>query len=146
MFGVKVYLKEDSNSQTALLGAEIDTQADNPLRGAHKHPNGEYCMELSHSITRALLDLKRGKVPKSAIKRISFDWGQDERFKEAVVQGGIYEHQGATIAIRWFHNSGNGKSWRQADISVDCPDVESFEAIFKLLTKEDFKTDMLIKN
>lgn len=142
MFGVKVFLKEDETSQDALVGAEIDTQALNARRGAHKHPSGEYYMELSHSITRSLLDLKRGAVPEAAIERISFDWGQDSRFTEENVKGGIYEHAGATIVIRWFHNSGKNASWRQADISVDCPNVESFETIFRLLTQDDFTTDM----
>lgn len=143
MFGVKVFLKEDAKSQEMLMGAEIDTQAVNPHRGAHKHPSGEYYMEMSHSITRALLDLKRGAVPEAAIERISFEWGRDERFKEDNVKGGIYECQGAIVVIRWFHNSSRDSSWRQADISVDCPDVKAFEAIFKLLTSDDFSTEML---
>ena len=142
MFGVKVFLKEDDQSQDALLSAEIDTQAMNGHRGAHKHPSGDYYMELSHSLSRSLLDLKRGAIPESAIERISFDCGQDERFKEDKLKGGIYEHEGATIIIRWFHNSGRSKSWRQADISVDCPDVKSFERIFELLTQDNFSTDM----
>lgn len=142
MLGVKVFLKEDKDSQEALMGAEIDTQASNARRGAHKHPSGEYYMELSHSISRSLLDLKRGAVPANAIERISFDWGQDSRFTENNVKGGIYEHAGSTIIIRWFHNSSKDASWRQADISVDCPDVQSFETIFKLLTRDDFTTDL----
>ena len=142
MFGLKVFLKEDAKSQEVLMGAEIDTQAVNPLRGAHKHPSGKYYMELSHSITRALLDLKRGAVPEAAIERISFDWGQDTRFTEGKVKGGIYEYQGCVIAIRWFHNSSCDSSWRQADISVDCPDTKAFEAVFKLLTLDDFSTEM----
>lgn len=142
MFKVKVFLKEDEASQEALMGAEIDTMATDALRGAHKHPSGEYYMELSHSITRSLLDLKQGAVPEVAIKRISFDWGQDSRFIEDNVKGGIYEHAGSTIVIRWFHNSSKNTSWRQADISIDCPDVKSFETIFKLLIRDDFTTDM----
>jgi len=145
MFGVKVFLKEDEKSQDVLVSAEIDTQASNAHRGAHKHPSGDYYMELSHSITRSLLDLKRGAVPEAAIERISFDWGQDERFSEEKVKGGIYEHESAVIVIRWFHNSGGGKTWRQADISVDCPDVKTFEIVFKLLTQDDFSTEMLGK-
>jgi hypothetical protein len=142
MFGVKVFLKEDEKSQNALISAEIDTQAVNPHRGAHKHPSGEYYMELSHLMARALLDLKRGAVPEAAIERISFEWGRDERFTEGKVKGGIYEYQGSIIAIRWFHNSSKNSSWRQADICVDCSDVKAFEAIFKLLTMDDFSTEM----
>ncbi len=143
MSAVKVFLKQDGLSQQVLVDAEIDTMASNPLRGAHKHSSGEYYMIVGLTIPRALLDLKKGAVPKAAIERISFEWGRDTRFSEEKVKGGVYEYKGAAIAIRWFQNSGNGGSWRQADISVDCPNVDSFEEVFKLLCSDDFSTEQL---